>query len=93
MDIFRYFAEDENKRLIFFFTFKPDIKHVINKLEEEVGYKVYIYDTFPEPHQEDVVLDDLLSVIASNGSEMFIPSGLKVSIFSVSRILFGKELN
>ena len=91
MDIFRYFAEDENKRFIFFFTFKPNINSVIKRLEQQVGYEVYVYDIFPEPYQESIVLDDLLSVITSNGSEMFIPSGLKVNIFSMSRALFGRK--
>lgn len=89
MDIYKYIAENEIKRFTFFFTFKADKDYIINYLNNEFNSKVHIYDIFPEPHSESVELKDILSVITSDGSEMFIPAGIKVNIFSNYRILFG----
>jgi hypothetical protein len=90
LDIYKVFAEDENETFIFLFTYKPSTEEVLFKLGSLIECEPHIYDIFPEPNQETVVLDDILSVITEDGKEMFIPQGLSVNFFSVSRILFGR---
>ena len=40
-----------------------------------------------------IFFPNIISVITKNGSEMFIPAGLKVNFFSMVRVLFGEELD
>tara|TARA_B100000131_G_scaffold310511_1_gene342285 strand:- start:2101 stop:2385 length:285 start_codon:yes stop_codon:yes gene_type:complete len=90
MDIYRYFAEDSSQRFIFLFTYKAAEEDVLLRLQNILGYEPYIYDIFPEPNQEEYCVEDILSVITKNGSEMFIPSGLHVKYFDQIRVLFGR---
>ena len=91
MDVYRYFAEDENDRFIFLFTYQATLTEVLMRLESIIGCEPYVYDVFPEPYQETVELEDILSVLTKDGVEMFIPQGLEVNYFSVARILFGMQ--
>ena len=91
MDVYRYFAEDENDRFIFLFTYQATLTEVLMRLESIIGCEPYVYDVFPEPHQETVELGDILSVLTKDGEEMFIPKGLEINYFSVARILFGMQ--
>ena len=88
MDIYKYIAENHHKRFVFYFTFKPKNDYIINYKKDNLNSEIHIYDIFPEPYSESIELDDILSVITSNGSEMFIPSGMRVNMFGVSRMLF-----
>ena len=91
MDIYRYFAENESVRFTFLFTYKPSKEELLTKLNSSLGYDAYIYDIFPEPNQETVCLEDILSVMTEGGKEMFIPSGLTVNYFDQVMVLFGKD--
>ena len=90
MDIYRYFAENEKIMLVFLFTYRPSKEEFFLNLKESLGYEPYIYYIFPDPNQETVLLEDILSVLTSNGKELFIPAGLKVEYFDQVRVLFGE---
>jgi len=91
MDIFRFHAEYQFQRYTFLFTYHPKIDEVILRLEEIVGSTLHIYDVFPHINHEEIILDNILSVITESGQEMFIPSGLTVNFFDQNLILFGIE--
>ena len=91
MDIYRYYAEDEKKRFIFYFSYKPLLGEIMQTLTDALGFEPYIYDIFPEPYTTSEVLEDLLSIRTASGKEMFIPAGLEVNYFDQCRILFGEN--
>ena len=90
MDIYRYYAENERTRYIFFYTYKASARELLSKLEALQEQPIHIYDVFPEPNTEAQVLKAPLSVITESGQEMFLPTGIKINIFDMGRVLFGK---
>lgn len=90
MDVFRSYAENESVRYVFYHSYCPSDGEVISKLKSIVGYEPYIYDVFPEPNQEDIVLKEPLSLITKSGSEMFVQHGITIACFDTFRILFGE---
>lgn len=90
MRIYRHFAEDEKKRYIFLYTFKPKKEEIIKHLKSIEGSDIIIYDVFPEISFEKTKLTELLSVITESGKEMFVPAGLEIEYHDVFTILFSK---
>ena len=90
MDIYRYYAENERIRYIFFYTYRASARELLSKLEALQEQPIHIYDVFPEPNTEAQVLKEPLSVITESGQEMFLPTGIKINIFDMGRVLFGK---
>ena len=90
MDIYRYYAENERIRYMFFYTYKASARELLSKLEALQEQPVHIFDVFPEPNTEVQVLKEPLSVITESGQEMFLPTGIKINIFDMGRVLFGK---
>ena len=90
MKINRYFAEDENNRYTFLYTFKLKKQELIEHLKLLEGSDIIIYDVFPEINFEKTKLTELLSVITESGKEMFIPAGLEVEFHDIFTILYGK---
>ena len=90
MDIYRYYAENEHIRYIFFYTYKVPARELMLKLETLQEHPVHVFDVFPEPNTEVQVLKEPLSVITESGQEMFLPVGIKINIFDMGRVLFGK---
>ncbi len=91
MDVYRYYAENETSRLILYFTYEVHAKELIPRIENALEGKIHIYDIFPEPHSEKVVLTEPLSVITISGQEMFLPPGFEVTFFDRVRVLFGDK--
>ena len=91
MDIYRYYAENEHIRYIFFYTYRASGRELLTKLEALQEERVHIFDVFPEPNTESQVLKEPLSVITESGQEMFLPTGIKINIFDMGRVLFGKS--
>lgn len=91
MDIYRYYAENERIRYIFFYTYKASARELLSKLEALQKQPIHIFDVFPEPNTEEKVLKEPLSVITESGQEMFLPVGIKINIFDMGRVLFGKS--
>ena len=91
MDIYRVYAEDQNERFLFYFSYEPVFQEIIYSLSKELGHEPHIYDIFPEPNTSKETLGDLLSVKTSCGKELFVPSGLEVTFIDLYRVLFGRE--
>jgi hypothetical protein len=89
MDIYRYFAENEKTRLTFYFTYEVHINELFPRIEEAWGNKIHIYDIFPQPNAEIVILEEPLSIITVSGKEMFLPPGFEVNFFDRVFVLFG----
>ena len=89
MDIYRYFAENEKRRLTFYFTYEVHMDELRSRLEATWGQPVHIYDVFPHLNSESAILDEPLSVITESGKEMFLPAKFKVNFFDRVFILFG----
>ena len=90
MDIYRYYAENEHIRYTFFYTYKASTRELLSKLEALQEQHIHVFDVFPEPNTEVQVLKEPLSVITESGQEMFLPTGIKINIFDMGRVLFGK---
>ncbi len=91
MDVYRVYAEDQNKRFLFYFSYEPEFQEIIYCLAKELGHEPHIYDVFPEPNIEQHKLEEILSVKTSCGKEMFIPAGLEITIIDLYRVLFGSS--
>ena len=91
MDIYRYYAENEEKRLIFYFSYEVSRAELIQRLESSWGSPVHVYDIFPHFNNDEKVLDDYLSIITKSGKEMFLPPGLDVNIQDRVMVLFGDK--
>jgi hypothetical protein len=89
MDIYRYIAENENTRLTFYFTYEVHRDELLQRLTHAHGNAVHVYDIFPQPHTETVVLEEPLSIITESGKEMFLPPGFEVNFFDRVFVLFG----
>ena len=89
MDIYKYIAENEEVRYIFYFTFSISESFFLSLIYNEVSKDTTIYDIFPEPHTEDITLKEPLSVRTRDGSEMFLPVDTKIKVLSTFRVLFG----
>ena len=89
MDIYRYFAENEKSRLIFYFTYEVHMNELYPRIEEAWGNEIHIFDVFPQPYSETVTLEDPLSIITESGKEMFLPPGFEVNFFDRVFVLFG----
>ena len=93
MNLYRYYAENEEKRLIFYFSYEVTKDELIRRLEETWGSPVHIYDIFPHFNNDELELDDHLSIITRSGKEMFLPPGLAVNIQDRVLVLFGNKTN
>ncbi len=91
MDLYRYYAENESKRLIFYFSYEVTRSELVRRLEESWGSSVHIYDIFPHFNSDKTVLDDYLSIITRSGKEMFLPPGFEVNIQDRVMVLFGDK--
>jgi hypothetical protein len=89
MDIYRYIAENENIQLTLYFTYEVHFDELIQRLEHAYGSTIHVYDIFPHPNTETVILKEPLSIITKSRKEMFIPEGLKVNFFDRVFVLFG----
>ena len=89
MDIYRYIAENENHRLTFYYTYEVHAKELLHNLREAHGNEIYVYDIFPHPNTEVVILTDPLSVLTRSGKEMFLPPGFEVNFFDRAFVLYG----
>ncbi|MDB4337517.1 hypothetical protein OAA09_00705 [bacterium] len=93
MNIYRYYAENEETRLIFYFSYEVTKDELIQRLEDTWGSKVHVYDIFPHFNNEKQTLSDYLSIITSVGTEMFLPPGLDINIQDRVVVLFGNKTN
>jgi len=91
IDIYRAYIEDENISYCFYFTYDPSSDEVIIKTEGLLGYKIHIFDIFPEINNEQIKIAEPLSVMTKSKIEMFLAQSTVVSFFDTFRILFGKK--
>ena len=91
MKIYRYFAESEEIKYRFLYTFQPKIEEVIAHLRSIEEDDIIVFDVFPEIYFEKETLAEPLSVMTEMGKEMFIPIGLDIEYYDQSRILYSKE--
>ncbi|HCC45355.1 MAG TPA: hypothetical protein DEQ32_13205 [Gammaproteobacteria bacterium] len=90
IDLYRYNAEDEKDRYVFYYTYQEPLSDIVEKLEGLLEYRVYVYDVFPGMNTKEETLEDPISVITTIGTEMIIPPKTKVTIFDMATILFGE---
>jgi len=90
LDLYRFNAEDEKIRYVFYYTYEEPISDVITKLETLIG-PVHVYDVFPGANTYDITLDEPLSVITTIGTEMILAPKTIVTVFEMGTILFGEK--
>ena len=88
-EVYKYIAENEKERYIFYFDFPMSEAMFYSIIIMEIGSNITVFDCFPEPNIEDIVLEEDLSIRNKDGLEVIVLKDSSVKIISTIRVLFG----
>ena len=89
LEVYKYTAEDENREIVFYYTYPEKSERVVKRVEDKIKQDVVVFDIFPGLANGEYKLEESIWVTTRIQTQMYLPVGMPLFIHDFGTILYG----